>query len=157
MNGPLESWAQRRPATRWPLVLLALLLLIGLGGGLTGCGGGSEPDDPCAEISTLTPGPVPLSDTMAPVATLAYSGAGSTVTLGGSFTLAGGHDVRVRLYDSFASTHYDQAVMARDGVVEIPPFTWTPSTAPRTLVLYASSATPATATHIVLSARRCQP
>jgi hypothetical protein len=32
----IDRWAQRRPATRYPLLLLALLLLIGLGGGTTG-------------------------------------------------------------------------------------------------------------------------
>jgi hypothetical protein len=42
---PLETWATRRPATRWPLVLLALLLLFGLAGGITGCGGGDADDD----------------------------------------------------------------------------------------------------------------
>jgi hypothetical protein len=36
MSTAIERWAARRPATRWPLVLLALLLLIGLGGGITG-------------------------------------------------------------------------------------------------------------------------
>lgn len=44
MNGPLfllERWAQARPAQRFPLLLLALLLLVGLAGGITGCGGGS--------------------------------------------------------------------------------------------------------------------
>ena len=136
---------------------LLTLLAVTLGLLLTACGGGSDPGDDCAEISTLTPGPVLLADSMAPVATLAYSGAGGKVTLGGSFTLAGGQAVRVRLYDSFASTHYDEAVTAQGGVIDLPPFTWQPSTARRTLVLYASSATPATATHIVLSARGCQP
>lgn len=37
MSGPmfaLERWAQRRPATRYPLLLLALLLLWGLAGGI---------------------------------------------------------------------------------------------------------------------------
>jgi hypothetical protein len=34
----IERWAARRPATRFPLVLLALLLLAGLAGGISGCG-----------------------------------------------------------------------------------------------------------------------
>lgn len=42
---PLETWAQRHPRTRWPLVLLAIVLLIGLAGGLTACGGGDATDD----------------------------------------------------------------------------------------------------------------
>ena len=42
---PLERWAQRSPRTRWPLVLLLIVALIGLAGGVTGCGGGDpEPD-----------------------------------------------------------------------------------------------------------------
>ena len=32
----VERWAQRAPTTRWPLVLLAILLLVGLAGGLAG-------------------------------------------------------------------------------------------------------------------------
>jgi hypothetical protein len=32
----IERWAARAPHTRYPALLLALLLLIGLGGGLTG-------------------------------------------------------------------------------------------------------------------------
>jgi hypothetical protein len=43
---PLERWAGRRPGARYPLVLLTLLLLIGLAGGITGCGGGSDEPDP---------------------------------------------------------------------------------------------------------------
>lgn len=35
---PLEAWAQRSPRTRWPLVLLLIVLLIGLAGGITSCG-----------------------------------------------------------------------------------------------------------------------
>ena len=35
----LERWAQARPAQRFPMLLLALLLLVGLAGGITGCGG----------------------------------------------------------------------------------------------------------------------
>jgi hypothetical protein len=31
---PIESWAQRNPRRRWPLVLAALVLLIGLAGGV---------------------------------------------------------------------------------------------------------------------------
>jgi len=46
---PLETWATRRPATRWPLVLLALLLLFGLAGGITGCGGGDVSVDDLPE------------------------------------------------------------------------------------------------------------
>ena len=42
---PLERWAARAPATRWPLVLVALLLLFGLAGGIAGCGGGDAADD----------------------------------------------------------------------------------------------------------------
>lgn len=42
---PVETWAQRHPRTRWPLVLLAIVLLIGLAGGITACGGGGDPDD----------------------------------------------------------------------------------------------------------------
>lgn len=45
MNSPLfalERWAQARPARRFPLLLLALLLLVGLAGGITGCGGSSS-------------------------------------------------------------------------------------------------------------------
>ena len=42
---PLETWARRHPGTRWPLVLLAIVLLIGLAGGITGCGGGDCADD----------------------------------------------------------------------------------------------------------------
>lgn len=30
---PLERWAARNPRTRWPLVLLLIVLLIGLAGG----------------------------------------------------------------------------------------------------------------------------
>lgn len=41
---PLERWADRSPRIRWPLVLLAIVLLIGLAGGVTGCGG-SDADD----------------------------------------------------------------------------------------------------------------
>lgn len=128
----------------------ALLLFLLL---LAGCGGGG--DDSCAETSTLTAGPIALSAAMAPLATLDYRGAGGAVTLGGHFAVAGGDGLRVRLYDSFASTHYDVAVAAQDGMVDIPPFVWTPSTAPRTLVLYASSATPATTTQVKLLAREC--
>jgi hypothetical protein len=40
----IERWACRAPATRWPLVLLGLLLLVGLGGGITGCGGSGTPE-----------------------------------------------------------------------------------------------------------------
>jgi hypothetical protein len=42
---PLEAWAQRHPRTRWPLVLLLVVLLIGLAGGVAGCGGGDASDD----------------------------------------------------------------------------------------------------------------
>lgn len=42
----LEAWVRRAPATRWPLVLLALLLLFGLAGGITGCGGGADSSAP---------------------------------------------------------------------------------------------------------------
>jgi hypothetical protein len=31
----IEAWAARAPRTRYPALLLALLVLIGLGGGLT--------------------------------------------------------------------------------------------------------------------------
>lgn len=42
---PLEAWAQRSPRARWPLVLLLIVALIGLAGGVTGCGGGDIGDD----------------------------------------------------------------------------------------------------------------
>ena len=32
----IERWAQRAPATRWPLVLLLVLLVWGLAGGVAG-------------------------------------------------------------------------------------------------------------------------
>lgn len=37
MNGRLfaiERWAARRPAQRWPLLLAAMVLLVGLAGGI---------------------------------------------------------------------------------------------------------------------------
>jgi hypothetical protein len=44
----IERWAAHAPAQRYPLLLLALLLLFGLAGGITGCGGGdsAEPAAP---------------------------------------------------------------------------------------------------------------
>lgn len=42
---PLERWAQRSPRLRWSLVLLLLLTLIGLAGGIAGCGGNTSDDD----------------------------------------------------------------------------------------------------------------
>ena len=48
MTFPLERWAARSPAVRWPLVLLLILVLIGLAGGITACGGGSADDDDAA-------------------------------------------------------------------------------------------------------------
>lgn len=50
---PLERWAARSPRTRWPLVLLLIVALIGLAGGVTGCGGGDVADD----IPTVQIGP----------------------------------------------------------------------------------------------------
>lgn len=57
---PIERWAERAPALRWPLVGLLIILLIGLAGGVTGCGGGGD-DEPCRfEWITLADGrPVP--------------------------------------------------------------------------------------------------
>lgn len=34
MNGPLTRWAERCPCTRYPLLLLALLCLVGLCGAI---------------------------------------------------------------------------------------------------------------------------
>jgi hypothetical protein len=48
---PIEVWAQRNPRRRWPLVLAALVLLIGLAGGITGCGGG-DADEADARADT---------------------------------------------------------------------------------------------------------
>lgn len=42
---PLERWASRSPRTRWPLVLLLIVALIGLAGGVAGCGGGDAADE----------------------------------------------------------------------------------------------------------------
>ena len=57
---PLEAWAERSPRTRWPLVLLLIVALIGLAGGVTGCGGGDAEDDGAATIQPVnchvTPG-----------------------------------------------------------------------------------------------------
>ena len=50
LSFPLETWAERSPRTRWPLVLLLILALIGLAGGVTACGGGSDDDDRNAQI-----------------------------------------------------------------------------------------------------------
>lgn len=36
---PLERWAARAPATRWPLLLALLIVLVGLAGGATDCAG----------------------------------------------------------------------------------------------------------------------
>jgi hypothetical protein len=48
----IERWAARAPHTRYPALLLALLLLIGLGGGLTGCGGGDATEPAPTELAT---------------------------------------------------------------------------------------------------------
>ena len=40
------------PRTRWPLVLLLILVLIGLAGGITACGGGSADDDDERDATT---------------------------------------------------------------------------------------------------------
>ena len=50
---PLEAWAQRSPRLRWPLVLLLIVVLIGLAGGITGCGGGDADADERAAIPPL--------------------------------------------------------------------------------------------------------
>ena len=50
---PIERWAQRSPRTRWPLVLLLIVALIGLAGGITGCGGGDADADERAAIPPL--------------------------------------------------------------------------------------------------------
>lgn len=47
---PLERWAARSPRVRWPLVLVALLVLFGLAGGLTACGGGDPDPEPDQSI-----------------------------------------------------------------------------------------------------------
>lgn len=50
---PLEAWAAHSPRTRWPLVLLLIVLLIGLAGGVTACGGGDADDDDRASIGPV--------------------------------------------------------------------------------------------------------
>lgn len=52
MTFPLERWAARSPALRWPLILLLILVLIGLAGGITACGGGSADDDDERDATT---------------------------------------------------------------------------------------------------------
>lgn len=50
---PIEAWASRSPLTRWPLVLLLIVALIGLAGGLTACGGGDPEDDARRDIQPV--------------------------------------------------------------------------------------------------------
>ena len=52
---PLEAWAHRHPRTRWPLVLLLIVALIGLAGGATGCGGGDASDDDARDVQIGPP------------------------------------------------------------------------------------------------------
>ena len=49
---PIERWAERSPRTRWPLVLLLIVALIGLAGGITGCGGGDADAEDLRDAGT---------------------------------------------------------------------------------------------------------
>ena len=49
---PIEAWAQRSPRTRWPVVLLLIVALIGLAGGLTACGGGDATEEEIRDAGT---------------------------------------------------------------------------------------------------------
>ena len=46
----LERWAERSPRVRYPLLLLAILLLVGLAGGLQGCGGTDDEPAPRCHV-----------------------------------------------------------------------------------------------------------
>lgn len=119
---------------------------------LAGCGGGDPAD--CRATNISTPDELRLSAKGATYAAsvLDYkvSEVGSGVTLSGSFDLSveGYGDaevtVRARLYDSLSTTQFDAVVAvlktaagsSHKSRVVVPDFSWSPSTAPRTAVLY---------------------
>ena len=92
----LERWAERSPRVRFPLLLLALLLLWGLAGGLSGCGGPIEAEPEPLPRSTGTAGD-------------AHTGSAALVLAlpGPPLQLAAPARVRVRLVGTLHQTaHY---------------------------------------------------
>lgn len=51
--GDIIGVRQARTRTRWPLVLALIVVLIGLAGGVTACGGGDADDDERASIGPV--------------------------------------------------------------------------------------------------------
>ena len=132
--------------------LLLLALIAAVCAALSGCGGGDPADCRANDIST--PAELRLSEkgSTYTASMLDYKvlEVGSGVTLSGSFDLSveGYGDaevtVRARLYDSLSTTQFDAVVAVVKTVagsshksrIVVPDFSWSPSTAPRTAVLY---------------------